>query len=61
MRMERGLFSRLPAELWYFILRHLSQEDMLALAATCHEAAEVFRNPQVCKDLSCAAAMHADC
>ncbi len=45
--MERGLFSRLPADLWYFILRHLCQEDMLALAATCHESAEVFRNPQV--------------
>ena len=47
IHMERGLFSRLPADLWYFILRHLSQEDMLALAATCHEAAEVFRHPQV--------------
>lgn len=46
-----GLFSRLPADLWYFILRHLCQEDMLALAATCHESAEVFRNPQVKTDV----------
>jgi hypothetical protein len=45
--MEHGLFGRLPADLWYRVLRHVSQEDMLALAATCHASAEVFRNPQV--------------
>jgi F-box domain len=50
MPMERGLFSRLPPDLWYLVLRQLCQEDMLALAATCHESAEVFRNPQVNMD-----------
>ena len=47
MCMEHGLFGRLPADLWYRILRHISQDDMLALAATCQASAEVFRNPQV--------------
>ena len=47
MCMGHGLFGRLPADLWYRILRHISQDDMLALAATCHASADVFRNPQV--------------
>lgn len=43
------LFKRLPADLWYLILRHLLQNDMLALAATCQASAEVFRSPLVCQ------------
>jgi hypothetical protein len=62
-RMGHGLFSRLPADLWYSILWHSCQQDMLELAATCHESAAVFRNPQVWKDLELRAllTMHADC
>lgn len=47
LSMPMDLSSRLPAELWYLILRHLRQNDMLALAATCHPSADVFRDPQV--------------
>jgi hypothetical protein len=47
LHMKHGLFCRLPADLWYPILQHLHQEDMLALACTCHDSAEVYRNPQV--------------
>ena len=66
MPMEHGLFSRLPADLWYPILRHVSQDDMLALAATRHAYAEAFRNPQVltlCFDpyALCTDAAHANC
>ena len=53
MRMKHGIFGWLPADLWYRILRHLRQEDMMALAATCHASAAVFRNPQVGKMMSC--------
>jgi hypothetical protein len=43
------LFSRLPADLWYLILQHVRQADMLALATTGQASAEVFRNPPVCQ------------
>jgi hypothetical protein len=45
--MPWDLFSRLPADLWYLVLQHLLQDDMLALAVTSKAAAEAFRNPQV--------------